>query len=135
MSVIRSKRNESDMQFLHTAMELHVFTIKKCKKLFPKAYTFSIANHMVDSAAHIHRYVVKANSIYPLNQREVQIRRNHFLEAYTELQWMISQMEVAYELLHFDTQDMNEWTEIVNKEMKLISGTMKKDRERYKNLS
>lgn len=41
MSVLKSQRGESAVQFLDTARELEIYTIKTCAK-FPKRYMFLI---------------------------------------------------------------------------------------------
>lgn len=80
MSVIKSKRGESEMEFIHTARELEIYTIKKCIG-FPKRYTFYLAKPISDSAVRIHTYSKMANSIYPTNQHEAQMRRDYLLRA------------------------------------------------------
>ena len=97
MSVIKSKRSTSDMEFLATARKLEIYTIQKCVN-FPKRYTFYVSQPLAAAATRIYEDVKRANSIYPLNQHEVQIRRDYFLHANAELQSMISQLEVAQEL-------------------------------------
>jgi len=134
MSVVRSKRSESEMEFLNTARKLQIYTIQKCVNTIPKRYTFFLANHIADSASAVYTSVKKANSVYPLNQHEVQIRRDYFIKAYVELQSMVSQVEVAQELLHFETKILHEWSQLISDEMKLIQAVMRKDRDRYKNL-
>lgn len=94
MSVIKSKRSTSDMEFLATARKLEIYTIQKCVN-FPKRYTFYVSQPLAAAATRIYEDVKRGNSIYPLNQHEVQIRRDYFLHANAELQSMISQLEVA----------------------------------------
>ena len=133
MSVVRSKRGESDMEFVHTARELQIYTIKKCIS-FPKRYTFYISQPISEAATHIHQLVKMANSIYPLNAHEAQIRRDYLLRANAELNSLISQIEVAHELFGLEHNVMKFWMDIVDREIRLVKGTLKKDRERYKNL-
>ena len=133
MSVVRSKRGESDMEFVHTARELQIYTIKKCIS-FPKRYTFYISQPISEAATHIHQFVKMANSIYPLNAHEAQMRRDYLLRANAELNSLISQIEVAHELFGLEHNVMKFWMDIVDREIRLVKGTLKKDRERYKNL-
>lgn len=42
MSVIKSQRSNSAVEFLHTARELELFTIRKVVN-FPKRYTFYVS--------------------------------------------------------------------------------------------
>lgn len=133
MAVLKSNRAESEMEFIHTARQLQIHTIQKCVS-FPKRYTFYVGQPMAECATRIHEYVKCANSIYPLNQHEVQIRRDYLLRANAELHSLVSQIEVASELFGLEPDKMKFWMEIVEKEIRLVKGTMKKDRERYKDL-
>ena len=133
MSVIKSKRSESEMQFIHTARELQIYSIQKCVN-FPKRYTFYVSQHIAASATRVHECVKMANSIYPLNDHEVQMRRDYLLRANAELNSLVSQLEVAHELFGIDERVMKHWMELVEKEIRLVKGAMKKDRERYRHL-
>ena len=64
------------MEFVHTARELQIHTIQKCVG-FPKRYTFYVSQPIAACATRIHEYVKCANSVYPLNQHEAQIRRDY----------------------------------------------------------
>ena len=122
------------MEFLQTARKLQIYTIQKCVNTIPKRYTFYVGTGLAESAASIYQNVKRGNSVYPLNRHEVQARRDYFLRAYVELQALVSQIEVAYELLHFDEKILHEWAALISSEMKLVQAVMKKDRERYKDL-
>ena len=121
------------MEFVHTARELQIYTIKKCIS-FPKRYTFYISQPISEAATHIHQFTKMANSIYPLNSHEAQMRRDYLLRANAELNSLISQIEVAHELFGLEHNVMKFWMDIVDREIRLVKGTLKKDRERYKNL-
>ena len=133
MSVIKSKRAESEMEFIHNARQLQIYTIQKCVG-FPKRYTFYISQPLSNCATRIHEYVKCANSIYPLNQHEAQMMRDYLLRANAELNSLVSQIEVANELFGIESNKMKFWMDIVEKEIRLVKGTMKKDRERYRDL-
>ena len=66
MSVIKSNRSESEMEFIHTARQLQIYSIQKCVG-FPKRYTFYVSQPIANSATRIYEDVRRANSIYPLN--------------------------------------------------------------------
>ena len=70
----------------------------------------------------------------PLNQHEVQIRRDYFLHANAELQSMISQLEVAQELFGIEMDTLKYWMDIVDTEIRLVKAVLKSDRARYKDL-
>ena len=134
MSVIKSKRATSEMEFIANARKLQIYTIQKCVN-FPKRYTFYVSQPIANAATRIYEDVKRANSIYPLNQHEVQIRRDCFIRANAELQSMISQLEVAQELFGIEMETLKYWVDIIDTEIRLVKAVMKADRERYKNLS
>ena len=131
MSVIKSKRTQSEMQFIYTARELQIYSIQKCVG-FPKRYTFYVSQPIANAATRIHEYVKMANSVYPLNAHEVQMRRDYLLRANAELNSLVSQIEVAGELFGLDPNVMKHWMDLVEQEIRLVKGTLKKDRERYR---
>jgi len=121
------------MEFLNKARELQIYTIKKCTG-FPKRYTFYVSQPIANATTRIYEDVKRGNSFYPLNQHEVQMRRDCFLRANAELQSLISQLEVAHELFGIESDVMIHWMELVETEIRLVKAVLKKDRERYKNL-
>ena len=133
MSVIKSKRSTSEMEFLATARKLQIYTLRKCVN-FPKRYTFYVSQPIANAATRIYEDVKRGNSIYPLNQHDVQMRRDCFLRANAELQSLISQLEVAQELFGVEMDTMKGWMELVDTEIRLVKAVLKKDRERYKDL-
>lgn len=133
MSVVKSKRGESGMEFLYTARAIQIYTIKKCAA-FPKRYTFYLSQPIAACATRIHQYAKMANCIYPLNAHEAQLRRDFLIRANAELNSLVSQIEVAHEVFGLEANVVQYWMELVEREIRLIKGTMKKDRERYKDL-
>lgn len=131
MSVVKSKRSESSLEFIYKARELQRYTIQKCIH-FPKRYTFYLAQPIVDMATHIHECVKKANSIFPTNAHEAQTRIDYLLEAHATLQAFVSQIEVSNEIFGFEPNVMDYWMGLVDTEIRLVKGVLKKDRERFK---
>ena len=76
MTVNKSKRHEHEpeMGFNHTARDRRLCTTRKCAG-FPERYTFTVSNPLEDPARRNHQYCEMADSIYPLNVHEAQIRR------------------------------------------------------------
>jgi hypothetical protein len=133
MSVIRSKRTTSDMQFLATARALQLLTIRRCVG-FPKRFTFYVSQPLAAISTRIYEDVKRGNSIYPTNQHEAQLRRDYFLSANAELQNIVSQIEVAVELFGIEGHVLEEWMGLVASEIKLIKAVLSKDKARYKDL-
>lgn len=134
MSVLKNKRAQSSVQFLETAKDLHIFTMRTCKKYIPKAYTFYISIPIVNIALNIHSCVKRGNSIFPSKLQDVMLRREQFVMAGAELQNLISQINIVYDMFPIADNTMIKWLDLVNQEIALIKNVIKKDEERYKNI-
>ncbi len=133
MSVPKGKRGQSSVEFLNTARELQLHSIKKCVG-FPKRYTFYVSQQIANCATRVYEYAKLGNSIYPVNQHEVQMRRDYFLRANAEVENLVSQIEVANELFGIDPDAMKYWMNLVNQEGLMLKAILQSDRKRYKNL-
>ena len=80
MSVYKALRGDSSVQFVETARKLAVHTRKCCLKM-PKRYTFYGAQELSALADTVYNEVKMANSVFPGNQHEAQLRRDHLIEA------------------------------------------------------
>ena len=131
ISVINSKRKLSGVQFLDTAILLQIYTIKQCAK-FPRKYTFYVTQDIAKLANSICDHAKEANSIYPTNLHEVQMRRDHLLNAYTQTQALSTKIDSAQEFFPISGGVVTEWTDLIDTELKVLQGIMKSDRRRYK---
>ena len=134
MSVPKPQRSVSDMEFLRTARELQIFTIRKCKN-FPKRYSFYISIPLANASTRVYENVKRGNSIYPTNKHEAQMRRDCFLQAIAELYSIVSQIEVAEEMFSLDREIIHQWVQLVDREITLVKGVMDSDKKRYSKLS
>ena len=73
-----------------------------------------------------------ANSIFPTNEHEFQMRRDYFLRANAELNSLVSQIELANELFGLEANVMEHWMELVETEIRLVKAVMKKEKEKFK---
>lgn len=132
MSVLKSKRAESSIKFLDTAYDLELHTIKCCMKL-PKRYTFFIGTELARLAGAVHTHCKSANSIYPTNTHEAELRRDHLIEANNALQALIGKCSVLMELQHgLSEHALEHWADLMIEEGRLIAGAKKSDRARFR---
>ena len=98
MSVIKAMRGESSMQFIETArrLELHAFSV--CTKA-PKRYAPLLTNRIFELASTVHEEVRAANNIYPHNQHEAQMRRDHLINANIALQNLSPKLTLLYDAI------------------------------------
>ncbi len=131
ISVIKSKQKLSGVQFLDTAILLQIHTIKQCAK-FPRKYTFYVTQDIAKLANSICDHAKEANSIYPTNLHEVQMRRDHLLNAYTQVQALSTKINNAQEFFPISGGVVTEWMDLIDTELKVLQGIMKSDKRRYK---
>ena len=140
MSVYKSKRGESAVQFIETARKLQEHTLTQCLKV-PKRYTFLLTQEIMHLATAVYNGVVSANSVFPMNQHEVQLRRDYLIAANASLQSLDRQLGLLAGVLYKNPENFKgfesaftTWGDLINEEAKLISGVRRADRARYKDL-
>ena len=134
MSVLKSQRGESPVQYLETAYNLEVCTIRQALK-FPKRYTFFIATEIVRLASECHNNVKAANGIYPTNAHEAQMRRDYLTAANAALQNLLSKIDIAKGLFPIDGKALEKWAGLIADEVRLIAAVKKSDTRRHKDLA
>lgn len=133
MSVIKSKRSESDCLFEYNAIKLREFTRDQCIKL-PKRRTFFGNTDIAALARDVARYATEANDIYPLNQHEVQMRRDNLIRAKGALKALSTEVTALKDRQLLSESVFIQWNKLIDDERSYLSGAMSKDRERYKNI-
>ena len=126
MSVLKSKRGESAMQFIETARELEIYTIKQCAK-FPKRFMFLITKDLVELTKTIYNNAKSANSIYPTNTNELEMRRKlkTFKRWQIEGKMTIADIKTSYVSWKGHLKHCNAWQTLINTDVlfnKLFNG-------------
>lgn len=134
MSVVKSERTQSTMEFLDNAHKLYIYTVQQCVN-FPKRYTFYVSTEIAKTAGDILVSLKSGNSIYPRNAHEVQVRRDWFMKAYTQIQSLISLINAAHEMFGISGKTMQRWMEMISIETNLIKGVLEADKKRFKHLA
>lgn len=136
MSVKACDRNTSNMEFLKTARDIEINVIKSTINK-SKKYRF-FYNKLIDMAIELVNHVKRGNSIYVENENDIMIRSQEFKLAIAECQAMTSQIEIMYYLFRdsgISIGLVENIAEMVNKEIMLLKGLLKTDREKYKKLT
>ena len=121
------------MEFLNNAMEIEIYTRRKCKR-FPKTERFTTSARLIGLAAEAAGHLSRGNDIYPTNQEEARDRRRHFMAAKGVYADMIREIEVCCRVDGINMDILPAWMAMVDKEITLIRGIIDADRKRYKNL-
>lgn len=132
MSVIKSKRQESKIEFLNNVYDLQVATYQLVIK-FPKRYTFILSNPVALLSQDCHIKCKNANSIFPSNQHEFQIRRDYINAAIGDCQNLSSQIDIAYNLFP-EIKGFIPVIALIVEQFKLLKGLKDSDKKRFKHL-
>lgn len=134
MSVLVKDRKESKMLFIDKSRELEEYTIEQCVK-FPKKYTFSLANPLIDMARNICNLTIMANSTYPLNEEFKQKKLEYLSDALCIAKCFGAQLEIAMHRIQTFSGSEEErgkeikesiwehWTTLISDVLNLVSKT------------
>lgn len=141
MSVYKSQRGKSALQYVETARKLYIHTITNCVK-FPKRYTFYLSQPIAETAGKIDEHVRIAEAIRPTNEHEYSARRDELNAVLGLLNSLDDKLSLIYDIIRkqhdFSTtykwapNAMLEWGRMINEERALITGVKKADRKREK---
>jgi len=135
MSVLKERRNESNVQFIINARDLEIFTMRKCLKI-PKRYGRVFTEDLVHLSANVYNSLKMANSIYPTNKEKIQRRASYFDEALRNLYCLISQIDIAKELMLNNLTEYAwiHWMKLINEELNMIASVKKSDAKLLENI-
>jgi hypothetical protein len=76
MGVRARDRGQSEIEFLNTAHELEMFTIRAAhnENVIPKRYRLTLGKDLMTSVRTIHANITYANSLNPLNVKDEEQR-------------------------------------------------------------
>lgn len=132
MSVLARNRGVSAMEFLNSAHELELFTIRRSAHDIPKAYTFVLRVPLCESARRINQNLVYANSIYPTSKEDYAKRRGFQRMAILECENMLELLRLTSEVLPIKDTILEPWTGYILSVEKLTKLWFKSDKERFK---
>ena len=128
--------------------KLYKKTVDACLKM-PKRYTYLILQDVIQLAGRVMDNTKAANSVFPTNQHEAQIRRDHWIHARADLEALSSRidrfLEIPETLRYKDEisgrtkgiteSELEEIADLIIQERGLITKALESDKERFKNLS
>lgn len=136
MSVLAGKRAESQMEFLNTAHELELYTIRLTMREngIPKRYRYALGKPLTESVRILNQNIVYANSIYPTKKTEYEVRQKYQKRAVMEIHNLLELMRITTELIPLSNAALEEWVKLATKEENLLKRWIQADKQRYKNL-
>ena len=130
-----------------TAIRLYVLTERLCMKM-PRRYTYLILKPVIKLAGKVMDNAKMANSVFPANAHEAQMRRDYWIKARANLQALSTRVnrfieasgtltyhdEAARKTKGITEKDLGELADLILQEQKLIKDIMETEKERYRNL-
>ena len=133
MSVVKSKRGESELDVMTKSRELAVYTIKICtnEKNFPKRYRWCVTNEIVKSVKIIHSKIRKANEVFVKDEADYLLRKDFQNEVLSEIGSLLGDMDIAFELFGVEDKRMYHWIGLVIDVQILVRNWKKSDDKRF----
>lgn len=153
MSVLKSKRTKSSIQYLKTADDIFSYTANFCSRLSPR-YTRIFTDATIKMASILVTECGMANAIYPNSEMAFEKRKSHLVEAKAALSSLDIMCGHIYSTLMLNPQGAFRTSsdklvdgetaikrlddlcqtlgEMIDTEDKLLSGIIRNDRERQK---
>lgn len=145
-NVKKRDRKQSGFAVVDTADIILSKTMVLCLKM-PRRYTYLILTRLIDTANDIADYCHEGNFV-PKNAHEVQMRRDCFLRARGLLTSLISKVSrfldtpeiLTYkdpktgDVKQITVSEYDEYIDLLDNELNLITGTLNSDMDRYKDL-
>lgn len=129
MTVPKSKRRETKMQFVHNARLIEDYCIRHWNERIS-----TVLQECIRLAAKIYNGVTIANSIYPDKDNRLQAEERilYLKRALATTYALKMQISLATRHQLIDLNISKEINELIEREKILIKGIIKKDKERYR---
>lgn len=103
MSVLKMHRTESKAEFVNTANEIFKETLQFLSRLSSR-YSRLLASDVIRLASEVLDNAEKANNIYPSDEKRLELRKVHLLEARAALMALDVHMAHCYEVMMLNSQ-------------------------------
>lgn len=129
MSVLKNNRGESQMEFYHTAIlaraELTRFVMND--NIVPKRWRPVFTFPIIEKVIALIDNITAANTIYPQNMREYEMRREYQTKAIITVEQIIQLLQFMLTTLPICADKFQPVTELLMKEGALLRGWRKAD--------
>lgn len=134
MSVLKSLQNESKVLFVFNARKLSLMTDNEIVNHIPRRKRSGFGQRALDSSIEIYRLVEKANTKDRENKKELTERIELLIEASEEIKVYERLVTLICASCEIPYSSMLEWSELIETEIRLINGTIRSDKQKYKQL-
>lgn len=126
-------RKINSTAFLKNMSELHRYTHGKVANA-KMCYDSTQGRLLIEHVNNAFYHTMEANRKIPTTKEEYLLRDKHLSESLSNLNKMNRSLLSYFNLMQYSENVMNEWSDMLVTEMKLIQGVKKSDKERFKGL-
>lgn len=123
-------RRINSVEFLRNMSELHRYTHGKVANA-KMCYDSTQGKLLIDDVNDAFYHLMLANVKIPETHDEYVTRQKHLKQSLSSLNKMNRSLLLYFNVMQYSENVMNEWSDLLVNEMKLISGLMKSDKERF----
>lgn len=123
----------NNANFLKNMSELHRYTHGKVANAHT-AYDGTEGSLLISLVNDAFYELILANKKIPETKSEYENRRQHISNSITYLKEMNRPMLFYFNLMQYSERVMNEWSELLVNELKMLSSLQRSDKERFKTL-
>lgn len=143
MSVLKSERGMSNVEFIDVARKLEIHTLNTLTKC-PSKYRYLYTEKIMSLASDIHTMLIQANNIYPKSKADYDTRRYYTLSAQGLLYSLAAKVGILFDaLLDNHKQDTSKWLphamevygELLTLDMKYVANLIRSDEQRFGSLT
>lgn len=124
----------NNANFLYNMSILHRYTHGKVANAY-KTYDGTQGSLLISIVNDAFYELILANKSIPTTKSEYEERRQHISNAITYLKEMNRPMLFYFNLMQYSERIMNEWSELLVSELKMLASLQRSDKERFKTLS
>lgn len=142
-----ANREKKPFAPVDTAIKLYQKVVMVCLKM-PRRYTYLMLKDVIELSGQAMDNAKMANSVFPTNQHEVQIRRDYWIHARATVQALSTRIDRFFDarwtLQYHDERtgktkgisigELEEIADLIGQEQALITEALQSEKERFKNL-
>ena len=126
-NVLKNRRSISELEFYQNAIRLRAELTRfiLSEKNVPKSYRLYFALPMKQKLSELFDNITAANTIYPSNEHELQLRRDYQTKAIITCEQILQELHYMISVLPINVDRLNPEVEMLLKEVALLKAWRK----------
>lgn len=126
-NVLKNRRSISELEFYQNAIRLRTELTRfiLSEKNVPKSYRLYFALPMKQKLSELFDNITAANTVYPTNEHEVEIRRDYQTKAIITCEQILQELQYMISVLPINVNKLESVTDMLLKEVALLKAWRK----------